>query len=65
MKKKFSLCFILLSLLLIIISTKSFAQDNLKNYWQQEVNYNIQVKLDDVKNFLRATESISYTNHSP
>ncbi|MEI7803364.1 MAG: M1 family metallopeptidase, partial [Bacteroidota bacterium] len=62
MKKFFSL---------LIISTvtlhfsKSFAQDNLKNYWQQEVNYTIQVKLDDVKNFLYATESIDYINHSP
>lgn len=65
MKKIISLRFILLSLLSIINFTKCFAQDNLKNYWQQEVNYNIQVKLDDVNNFLRATESISYTNHSP
>ncbi len=65
MKKNNSLGFILLSVLSIIGSTKCFAQDNLKNYWQQEVNYNIQVKLDDVKNFLRATETISYTNHSP
>lgn len=34
-------------------------------YFQQEVNYTIQVQLDDVAHFLHASEKISYTNNSP
>ena len=36
-----------------------------QNYWQQEVNYTIQVKLDDTKHFLSAQESFEYINNSP
>lgn len=32
--------------------------------WQQDVNYDIQVRLDDQKHFLRAYEEIEYTNNS-
>lgn len=34
-------------------------------YFQQEVNYTIAVKLDDVKSELTATEKIEYINNSP
>ena len=39
----------------------SFAQ----NYWQQEVNYTIDVKLNDATHSLSAIESFEYINHSP
>lgn len=38
---------------------------NAQTYFQQEVNYTINVKLDDVKNELSADESIEYINNSP
>jgi hypothetical protein len=51
----------LLVLILLIVSiTTSNAQ-----YWQQEVNYTIQVKLDDKSHVLRGSEIIQYTNNSP
>jgi len=34
-------------------------------YWQQEVNYSIDVALDDHQHVLTAREEIQYTNHSP
>ncbi|NCU04668.1 MAG: M1 family metallopeptidase, partial [Chitinophagaceae bacterium] len=34
-------------------------------YWQQEVNYRINVKLDTKQNILHGDEEIQYTNHSP
>ena len=45
---------------LFVISFTSNAQ-----YWQQEVNYSINVKLDDKEHVLRGSESIEYINHSP
>jgi len=36
-----------------------------QTYFQQEVNFTIQVKLDDVKNEITANESIEYINNSP
>lgn len=36
-----------------------------QNYWQQEVNYTISVKLDDIKHELTADESFVYINNSP
>lgn len=36
-----------------------------QNYFQQEVNYSINVKLDDVKDELNADERIEYLNNSP
>ncbi len=36
-----------------------------QSYFQQEVNYRIQVTLDDVKHGLSASEIIEYTNNSP
>ena len=38
---------------------------NSQNYWQQEVNYNIQVKLNDENHTLSAFEEFEYINHSP
>lgn len=34
-------------------------------YWQQEVNYRIEVELDDEKHFLYGFEEIEYINNSP
>lgn len=42
----------------------SSAQEN-KPYFQQQVNYNIDVRLDDISNQLDASETIKYTNNSP
>ena len=53
--------FILLSLGLICISFKTPAQ----SYFQQEVNYKIQVSLNDRKHELDAFESVEYINKSP
>ncbi|MGZ5247273.1 MAG: hypothetical protein ACXWV5_09550, partial [Flavitalea sp.] len=36
-----------------------------QNYWQQEVNYNIEVKLDDTAHSLDGFIQIDYTNNSP
>jgi len=38
---------------------------NAQNYFQQEVNYKIDVKLNDVKHELSASETMEYTNNSP
>jgi len=43
-------------------STAAFAQ---KPYWQQEVNYKIQVSLNDQTHTLRGQEEIEYVNNSP
>ena len=40
------------------------AQDGAQ-YFQQEVNYNIEVSLDDKNHYLNAFETIEYTNNSP
>ena len=36
-----------------------------ENYWQQEVNYDIDVKLDEKKRRLTASQTIEYKNNSP
>ena len=36
-----------------------------QTYWQQEVNYKINVKLDDLNHTLSAFETFEYINHSP
>lgn len=41
------------------------AQKTRENYFQQEVNYTISVKLDDEKHTLKGFETIQYINHSP
>lgn len=57
-RKAFSLY--LLLFLALLGNVKLYAQE----YFQQQVNYVIQVTLNDVKNELTATEKITYTNHS-
>jgi hypothetical protein len=47
--------------LLVCLSHRLTGQD----YFQQEVNHTIAVKLDDVTHALRGTESVEYINHSP
>ena len=36
-----------------------------QDYWQQEVNYKISVRLDDRKHILRGFAEFEYINHSP
>ena len=48
-------------LLLLVFSNRALSQD----YWQQEVNYKISVRLDDARHMLHATEEFEYINHSP
>ena len=46
----------------LCITINSFAQ---KNYWQQRVNYTIDVTLNDDVHSLTGFERIEYTNNSP
>lgn len=55
--KNFIIC-----IYLLLLATILNAQNN---YWQQEVNYNIGVKLDDSTHTLHAYEEIEYINNSP
>ena len=50
-----------LTILFVLSSFVGFSQD----YWQQEVNYNIQVTLDDKHHTLSAFEEFEYINNSP
>lgn len=50
-----------LILLLLLLPLQSFGQ----TYFQQEVNYTIDVRLDDVKNELNGLEEFEYINNSP
>lgn len=56
MKKKYLLCS-----LLSLAAAPLFGQ----GYWQQEVNYKIDVRLDDVNHVIRASETFEYINNSP
>jgi len=38
---------------------------NAQDYWQQHVDYAIEVELDDSNHILRGFESVEYTNNSP
>lgn len=53
----------LLLLPIIVICTSALSQS--QSYFQQEVNYRIDVKLDDSLHFLYAFEEIEYINNSP
>ena len=53
---------LLLTLLFIFLCTCGRAQ---KDYFQQEVNYEIDAQLDDVKHELHARLKLTYTNNSP
>ena len=52
----------LIFLLFCIFTTRLNAQSA---YWQQQVNYNIQVQLDDQKNTMDGFEKMVYFNNSP
>jgi hypothetical protein len=52
---------LIICLIIIGHSPRASSQD----YFQQEVNYSIHVKLDDNKNELNAFETIEYINNSP
>src|SRR5437016_4934675 len=54
----------ILLLPLVICTIPDFAQ-SIQTYWQQEVNYTIDVSLNDTSNFLTGNISIEYINHSP
>lgn len=62
-----SLVRIILFLIITLTISLTFPiqAQNSRTYWQQEVNYTIHVKLDDVHHFLRGDISINYTNNSP
>jgi len=51
-----------LFVLFLLASFTTFAQ---QDYWQQQVNYKIDVTLDDVKASLKGNASIEYINNSP
>lgn len=51
------------SILLLVLFHFCSAQKT--NYWQQEVNYTINVSLDAKRNILRGAEQLHYINHSP
>lgn len=51
--------------LFLFISLFTGSYSLAQSYFQQEVNYTIGVKLDDVKHELTATEKIEYINNSP
>jgi hypothetical protein len=52
-------------LLTVFFATQFAATAQDDDYWQQTVNYTINVKLDDEKHFLHGQESIEYINNSP
>jgi hypothetical protein len=49
----------------LIALLSHFKNASAQTYFQQEVNYTIHVKLDDVKNEFTADEKIEYINNSP
>ena len=50
-----------LTVLLLIFSVLSFSQ----SYWQQHVDYKMDIEIDDVNAKLYGDETITYTNNSP
>lgn len=53
-------------LILFILLVVTYLHGNSqKNYWQQQVNYTIDVTLNDVENTLNGNIQIQYSNHSP
>lgn len=57
MKKVFLFFF-----LVLICGNSGFAQ---AGYWQQKVDFKIEVRLDDTLHFLHGSEVVTYTNNSP
>lgn len=56
---------IFLILFIISVGLFLFAQKDTQPYFQQEVNYNIEVSLDDVNHILVGEADIEYINNSP
>jgi len=52
-------------ILLLIISVSTALFGCSQSYWQQKVDYKIQVRLDDKKHLLQGFEEFTYTNNSP
>ena len=52
-------------LITCLILIGSYNKASAQKYFQQEVNYKVQVALDDKRNELNAFESIEYINNSP
>ena len=51
--------------IILFLCALSFAQTPYKGYWQQEVDYVMDVRMD-VKSFrYSGTQELTYTNHSP
>ncbi|MBA2562053.1 MAG: M1 family metallopeptidase, partial [Chitinophagaceae bacterium] len=61
--KKIFLVYVFLCQLLLSLSKDTYCQVN--NYFQQQVNYNIDVSLNDADNTLNGFIKIDYTNNSP
>jgi hypothetical protein len=55
----------LVTVLLFLVLNAASAQDQTKGYFQQEVNYDINVTLNDRTHELSAYESVQYINKSP
>lgn len=51
-------------LVFLFLSQFTFGQESTKNYFQQEVNFNIEVELLDKTQAISAFETIEYTNNS-
>lgn len=54
----------ILTLSLLLFGLVTYSQKQEKEYFQQQVNYSINVELDDQKHELIAFEKITYTNNS-
>ncbi len=52
-------------LLIVFLCTHQLTAQSVKPYFQQEVNYRINVKLDDTKHTLEGEVTFEYINHSP
>ena len=50
-----------LSLFMLALSISSKGQ----NYWQQQLAYTIEVRLDDKEHFIHGFETLVYTNNAP
>ncbi|NLZ95744.1 MAG: M1 family metallopeptidase, partial [Bacteroidales bacterium] len=55
----------LTSIFILLLITGNLFRAMSQEYFQQEVNYNIQVTLNDQLHELTASENIEYINHSP
>ena len=53
------------NILLLFTATLVYTGVIAQNYWQQEVNYTISVKLDDKNHTISGQESFEYINNSP